>query len=76
MKNEKYTEDEFNTLNEINKTLNILSLQYNSDKTKTGMKSNKDGSFEVFIDNGPTFWFKDEFELGGWILNINNGVSE
>lgn len=56
----------------LNEVFTKFTTQYNSDPTKTGLRVNDDGSFNVEIDKGPTFWFQNEIELGSWVAGIIN----
>ena len=65
------TEEHRDTIEKLRNALNKLNNEYKGDPEKTGIKSNKNGSYEVFVDNGPTFWFSNEIELGEWVLGVN-----
>lgn len=75
------TEDKIKSTEEIIEDLNVLmKLQtalkraaaiYKGSPDNTGVKPLESGGYEVSIDKGPTIWFKDEYELGDWILRMN-----
>ena len=70
-KTKEYTEDYKDTGQQLSNALHQLVNEFGGDPAKSGVQPNEDGSYEVFIDKGPTLWFQNEIELGGWVLGMN-----
>lgn len=65
------TEEDKNTLIQLQCAIARAGRQFDADPAKSGIQINDNGSYSIIIDRGPTFWFNNENELAEWVINTN-----